>query len=163
MFRLFLLLLFLIIILYQVLAQTNIFYGINSGLVCIVRLNLPHENALSIHNLTNCTLDFFKPGLFLERRGRWIRWTRFIIVRRVMRTQRGGDDAGICEDFYDNGGDFSCYRECRYSIFASESPFNFWLYPFYWLIDDFSGFWYLPWVSLSSYFIHGFATGDLVY
>lgn len=53
MFRLFLLLLFLIIILYQVLAQTNIFYGINSGLV-----TLSSYFPQSVHDFANRTLDF---------------------------------------------------------------------------------------------------------
>lgn len=58
MFRLFLLLLFLIIILYQVLAQTNIFYGINSGLVTLSSY-FPHENAYLFIILQIVPLIFF--------------------------------------------------------------------------------------------------------
>lgn len=83
MFRLFLLLLFLIVILYQVLAQTNIFYGVNSGLVTLSSY-LPHENAYLFTILQIVPLIFLA-GSFLGKRGRWIRWTQFTIVRRVMR------------------------------------------------------------------------------
>lgn len=58
MFRLFLLLLFLIVILYQVLAQTNIFYGVNSGLVTLSSY-LPHENAYLFTVLQIVPLIFF--------------------------------------------------------------------------------------------------------
>ena len=65
MFRLFLLFLFLIIILYQVLAQTNIFYGINSGLVTLSSY-LPHENAYLFTILQIVPLIFLA-GTFLGK------------------------------------------------------------------------------------------------
>ena len=65
MFRLFLLLLFLIVILYQVLAQTNIFYGVNSGLVTLSSY-LPHENAYLFTILQIVPLIFLA-GSFLGK------------------------------------------------------------------------------------------------
>ena len=101
MFRLFLLLLFLIVILYQVLAQTNIFYGVNSGLVTLSSY-LPHENAYLFTILQIVPLIFLA-GSFL---------TRFKCDRSSdVCSSDLGDDVGIHEDFYDDGGDFSCYRD----------------------------------------------------
>ena len=73
MFRLFLLLLFLVVILFQLLTQTGIMGGVNSGLVTLSSY-FPYENA-----------HLFTMLQIVPLRGRWIRWTRFTIVRKVTR------------------------------------------------------------------------------
>ena len=109
MFRLFLLLLFLIIILYQVLAQTNIFYGINSGLVTLSSY-FPHENAYLFTILQIVPLIFLA-GTFLGKERKMDSMDTVYTYDGESLEIPFSITAGICEDFYDDGGDFSRYRD----------------------------------------------------
>ena len=148
MFRLFLLLLFLIIILYQVLAQTNIFYGINSGLVTLSSY-FPHENAYLFTILQIVPLIFLA-GSFLGKERKMDSMDTVYYRPESNADYVVGMMLGFTKTFMTMAG-ISLVVGMLLHIFASESPFNFWLYPFYWLTMIFPA---LVFALGFSFFIH---------
>ena len=148
MFRLFLLLLFLIVILYQVLAQTNIFYGINSGLVTLSSY-LPHENAYLFTILQIVPLIFLA-GSFLGKERKMDSMDTVYYRPESNADYVVGMMLGFAKTFMTMAG-ISLVIGMLLHIFASESPFNFWLYPFYWLTMIFPA---LVFALGFSFFIH---------
>lgn len=148
MFRLFLLLLFLIIILYQVLAQTNIFYGINSGLVTLSSY-FPHENAYLFTILQIVPLIFLA-GSFLGKERKMDSMDTVYYRPESNADYVVGMMLGFAKTFMTMAG-ISLVIGMLLHIFASESPFNFWLYPFYWLTMIFPA---LVFALGFSFFIH---------
>ena len=148
MFRLFLLFLFLIIILYQVLAQTNIFYGINSGLVTLSSY-LPHENAYLFTILQIVPLIFLA-GTFLGKERKMDSMDTVYYRPESNADYVVGMMLGFTKTFMTMAG-ISLVVGMLLHIFASESPFNFWLYPFYWLTMIFPA---LVFALGFSFFIH---------
>lgn len=128
MFKLFLFLLFLIIVFYQVLVQTNIFFGVNSGLVTLSSY-FPYESAYLFTILQIVPLIFLA-GAFLGKERKMDSMDTVIIARKVMLTSRGMM-IGFTKTFMGMAG-ISLFIGMLLHIFASESPFNFWIYPFYW-------------------------------
>ena len=148
MFRLFLLLLFLIVILYQVLAQTNIFYGVNSGLVTLSSY-LPHENAYLFTILQIVPLIFLA-GSFLGKERKMDSMDTVYYRPESNADYVVGMMLGFTKTFMTMAG-ISLVIGMLLHIFASESPFNFWLYPFYWLTMIFPA---LVFALGFSFFIH---------
>ena len=148
MFRLFLLLLFLIVILYQVLAQTNIFYGVNSGLVTLSSY-LPHENAYLFTILQIVPLVFLA-GSFLGKERKMDSMDTVYYRPESNADYVVGMMLGFTKTFMTMAG-ISLVIGMLLHIFASESPFNFWLYPFYWLTMIFPA---LVFALGFSFFIH---------
>lgn len=148
MFRLFLLLLFLIIILYQVLAQTNIFYGINSGLVTLSSY-FPHENAYLFTILQIVPLIFLA-GTFLGKERKMDSMDTVYYRPESNADYVVGMMLGFAKTFMMMAG-ISLVIGMLLHIFASDSPFNFWLYPFYWLTMIFPA---LVFALGFSFFIH---------
>ena len=148
MFRLFLLLLFLIVILYQVLAQTNIFYGVNSGLVTLSSY-LPHENAYLFTVLQIVPLIFLA-GSFLGKERKMDSMDTVYYRPESNADYVVGMMLGFTKTFMTMAG-ISLVIGMLLHIFASESPFNFWLYPFYWLTMIFPA---LVFALGFSFFIH---------
>ncbi|WP_455508793.1 hypothetical protein [Butyricimonas paravirosa] len=148
MFRLFLLLLFLIVILYQVLAQTNIFYGVNSGLVTLSSY-LPHENAYLFTILQIVPLIFLA-GSFLGKERKMDSMDTVYYRPESNADYVVGMMLGFTKTFMTMAG-ISLVIGMLLHIFASESPFNFWLYPFYWFTMIFPA---LIFALGFSFFIH---------
>ena len=149
MFRLFLLLLFLIVILYQVLAQTNIFYGVNSGLVTLSSY-LPHENAYLFTILQIVPLIFLA-GSFLGKERKMDSMDTVYYRPESNADYVVGMMLGFTKTFMTMAG-ISLVIGMLLHIFASESPFNFLALSFLLAHDNFSGFG----ICLGFLFLHSY-------
>lgn len=148
MFRLFLLLLFLMVILFQLLTQTGIMGGVNSGLVTLSSY-FPYENA-HLFTMLQIVPLIFLAGTFLGKERKMDSMDTVYYRPESNADYVMGMMLGFAKTFMTMAG-VSLVIGMLLHIFASESPFNFWIYPFYWLTMIFPA---LVFALGFSFFIH---------
>ena len=148
MFRLFLLLLFLVVILFQLLTQTGIMGGVNSGLVTLSSY-FPYENA-HLFTMLQIVPLIFLAGTFLGKERKMDSMDTVYYRPESNADYVMGMMLGFAKTFMTMAG-VSLVIGMLLHIFASESPFNFWIYPFYWLTMIFPA---LVFALGFSFFIH---------
>ena len=148
MFRLFLLLLFLMVMLFQLLTQTGIMGGVNSGLVTLSSY-FPYENA-HLFTMLQIVPLIFLAGTFLGKERKMDSMDTVYYRPESNADYVMGMMLGFAKTFMTMAG-VSLVIGMLLHIFASESPFNFWIYPFYWLTMIFPA---LVFALGFSFFIH---------
>ena len=129
-FRLFLLLVFCVVIFYQLLAQTNVLIGMNTGLVSLASY-IPHQNAYLFSILQVVPLVFLA-GTFLGKE-RKVDSMDTIYYRPESNAEYVvGIFGGFMLVFTVMAG-ISLLGGVLLHVFASESPFDVWIYLFYWI------------------------------
>lgn len=135
-FRLFLLLVFCVVIFYQLLAQTDVLVGMNTGLVSLASY-IPHQNAYLFSILQVVPLVFLA-GTFLGKE-RKVDSMDTVYYRPESNAEYiVGVSLGFIIVFTLMAG-ISLLGGMLLHLFASDSPFDIWIYLFYWVTMIFPG------------------------